>query len=456
VAVASFRPGAADEADAGVDVPVDPLVDSRAENTDGPARLRRDRLTVTLYGSYMTWGWLLYSFSPSVTLLARDQRISLAQAGLHGTAMAVGGLVAAFVAPRVVLHWGRRTSIVAACLVVAVSVVALVLGPSLPWTLSAMAAMSVGGNVMIAASQVGLALHHGTTASAAITEANGSGSGVGLLGPLAVGAAVSIGWGWRPAVLVTALLAVATALAVSRLSMEATAPSRPAAPTTAAAPDDGPRPRVPAAALFLLVVVTVVALENASTYWSTALIIERTGAGAGIATATTAGLVLGMTIIRFVVGPLSLRIDPAHLLAGSFAVAVVGWAMVWTTTSTAVGLAGLFVTGLGFGVQYPLTVVLLLAASPGRSDRAQGQATMAGALAIGIAPFLLGALADRVGMHTAFLVVPVLAVVGGVGAVLGRRALRAAQRAELAVEGRASSSVDTVPAGPQATDDVRC
>ena len=54
----------------------------------------RDRMTIAFYGSFVVWGWLLYSFKPSVPLLADELGISDAQAGLHGTAMAAGGAYA--------------------------------------------------------------------------------------------------------------------------------------------------------------------------------------------------------------------------------------------------------------------------------------------------------------------------------------------------------------------------
>ena len=436
-------------------------------------RLRRDRLTVTLYGSFVTWGWLLYSFNPSVPLLAHERGLSSAEAGLHGTAMAFGGLAAAVLAPRAVRWWGRRTAVVAAGGTVAFGVTGLVLGPSLVWTLLAMLGVSTGGNVLIAASQVGLALRHGRIATAAITEANGVGSGVGLFGPLAVGAAVGVGWGWRPAVLVTAVLALAGAALVLRLPASealSTHGSRSRSGRTAAEPvtpesvpvpvgvaaetldaetellthDDPPvlpsaavlppaavphvryRPAA-AAPLFIVSLVAAIAIENATTYWATALLIDRTGARAGIATAATAGLVAGMTAIRFVVGPLSLRVRPAMLLTWAYLVAIAGWAVVWSTTSTVVAMVGLVLAGLGYGAQYPLSIALMLGASPGHGDRVQGYATLAGGAAVGVAPLLLGALADGFGMHAAFVIVPVLACVGAVAAVLGGRAL---QRAE--------------------------
>ncbi|UZN01644.1 MFS transporter [Cellulomonas sp. S1-8] len=416
-------------------------------------RLVRDRLTVGLYTPFAVWGWLLYSFNPSVPLLADELGITAAQAGLHGTAMALGGLVAAPLTPRAVRVLERRGAIGTAALLVAVGVVGLLLGPTLPWTLTGMFVTAVGGNVLIAATQVGIAQHAGRAASAAITEANGVGSSIGLVGPLAVGACVTLGWGWRPGVAVTVLLALVVAVVVARLPASralpalrrrttgtAAAPVAPrtaddavAAPTTAAVSATGtPAPLAPAsrhrllraAPLFLATIVAAVALENATTYWATDLVLARTDAGAGIATATTAGLVAGMSAMRFVVGPLSLRVQAAHLLAASFGIAVIGWAVLWTATDAGVALAGLVVAGFGYGAQYPLSIALLLAASPGRGDRAQAHATLAGALAIGVAPFLLGALSDAFGTHSAFLLVPVVAVAGGVVALLGGRAVR--------------------------------
>lgn len=387
-----------------------------------PPRLHRDRFTVSVYGVFVTWGWLLYSFNPSVPLLARELGVSNAAAGLHGTAMAVGALGAAALTPRAVRRFGRRTTLVAAGVVLAAGIALLTTGWVLAVTLTGMAVVAVGGNMAVSAAQAGLAGHHGRSAPAAVTEANGVGSGIGLLGPLAVGACVAAGWGWRPAVAVTAVLAIGTAVLVRRLPLTGVLARSGPVVAGPATPDAARAVR--ASRWFLVTIVAALALENATTYWATDLVRERTGAGAGIATATTAGLVAGMTIIRFVVGPMSLRISPARLLAGAFGVAIAGWAVLWTATTAPVALAGLFLAGLGYGAHYPLGVALLLGASGGATDAAQARATVGGGLAIGVAPFLLGALADAVGAHAAFLVVPVLAVLGGVAALAGARAWR--------------------------------
>ncbi|AEE45859.1 MFS transporter [Cellulomonas fimi] len=393
-------------------------------------RLQRDRFTVALYGCFVVWGWLLYSFNPSVPLLADDLGITGAQAGLHGTAMAAGAILTAFLTPRSVRARGRRWSLLAACAVVVAGTVLLLTASVLAVSLVGMFVLAIGGNLAISSAQPGLAQHHGPAASAAVTEANGVGSGVGLLGPLAVGACVAAGFGWRPAVAVTALLAVATAVLVARQPVGgAMTPAEPAADATPADPQRADLAEVPRRAgaptwWFLAAIVAALAIENATTYWATDLVREQTGAGAGIAAATTAGLVAGMTAIRFVVAPLSLRVRPAHLLAVAFLVAIVGWAILWTATVPGVALTGLVVAGFGYGAQYPLSIALLLAAAPGQGDRAQARATLAGGIAIGVAPFALGALADVTGAHTAFLVVPVIALVGAVASWCGGRSLQ--------------------------------
>lgn len=392
-----------------------------------PPRLRRDRFTWTLTGWFIAWGWLLYSFNPAVPLLAEEFGVSRAAAGLHGTAMAAGAVLAAGLTPALVRRIGRRATLVVAGVVLVAGVLLLVAGHGLPVTLSGMAVTATGGNLAISAAQAGLVIHQGPAASAAMSLVNGVGAGIGLIGPLALGASVALGWGWRPAVAVTAVFAAVTALLTARLP-RTEAFARSAAPR--AAPDgDAPPPLRPelvrASRWFLVVVLAALATENATTYWATDLVLQRTGAGAGIATATTAGLLAGMTVIRFVVGPLSLRVPPTRLLVVSFGVSVLGWAVLWTATVPAVAVAGLVVTGLGYGALYPLGVALLLAAAQGRTDRAQAQSTLAGGLAIGVAPFLLGFLADRVGSHQAFILVPILAVAGGIAAWRGGLAARA-------------------------------
>ena len=393
-------------------------------------RLQRDRVTVALYSTFTTWGWFLYSFSPAIPLIATEQGISRAEAGLHGTALAAGtaasGFLTGYLNPRI----GRRNVLRLGGVVLIVGLALLVSGRTLAMTLPATLVIGVGGSLMISAAQPALAVHHHEASSAALTEANGVGAMVGLLAPLALGLAVSLGLGWRPAVGATAVLVLTTVTLVSRLprvvAIDPPPAIRPAdagssATTPVAAPHRGGFSL--AFWLFMAALVMAVAIENATTYWASDMLRSQTSMGAGMASAAVTALVAGMCVARFTLSPLSLHLSPESLLIGSFGLAGVGWLIFWLSTAPVLAMAGLVVAGLGYGAQYPIGVVLVLRASAGRPDAAQARSSFAAGGALAVAPFLLGAVADAVGTHTAFLLIPVLLVLGGVAVAAGRRAL---------------------------------
>jgi predicted MFS family arabinose efflux permease len=265
-------------------------------------------------------------------------------------------------------------------------------------------------------------VHHGAAGASAVTEANGIGSGIGLLAPLAVGVCVALTWGWRPAIALTVVIAVAGAVAVATLRGE------PALDRPEPVPH-AERPRglhYPAALwYFLASMVCGSAIEFSTTFWAADLLATRTGASAAVATAAVSGLIAGMTVCRFVVGPLATRKAPEKLLLVGYAVALVGWATFWSATSPVVAVIGLVVAGLGYGTHYPLSVALVLRAAGTRPDHAQGIASLGVGVAIGVAPFALGAASDAVGTHQAFLMVGGLIVVGGLSVALGLRSVHA-------------------------------
>ena len=403
-----------------------------------PIRFRRDRVTIALYAHFVAWGWLLYSFSPSIPLLAAEQGITKAQAGLHGTAMAVGTLASALFSARLVDRFGRRGTLLIAIAVLVAGVGTLVVGSTLTVTLLGAAVTAMGGTLVISAAQPALSVHHREASAAAVVEANGVGSLFGLLAPLAVGACVAVGWGWRPAVAVTILLAAVAAILMGSLpghgalgSSRVPSWNPPATddaevhPVSAvgAAPVPVPHGFSRAFGYFWVGLLIAVAVENATTFWAADLLINRTGAGPGIATGALAGLLAGMSASRFVVGPMSMRRAPEKLLLVAFAIAAVGWAILWSATATMPALIGLVIAGFGYGAQYPLSVALVLRSSDGRPDKAQARATLGAGAAVGIAPFLLGALADQFGSHTAFLLVPILIAIGATAVALGLRSV---------------------------------
>lgn len=394
-----------------------------------PARtgvFHRDRLTFSLYGAFIVWGWYLYTFSPTVPLIADDLKISSGLAGLHGTAMAVGSVISGLVAPLLALHLGRRIHYLIGSCVLLAGTVLLVSGAALWATLPACLLVSLGGSLTVSAAQPALMAHHGIAGPAAVTEGNGVGSGIGLIGPLALGATVSLGWGWRPAVGFTAVLAVVAAIAMARLRPDP-ALDRPARPATAA-PRSAHQRYSSSFWLFWAALVFGTAIEFSTVFWTPDLLSARTGAGPSLATAAVAALVAGMTTARFVLGPLAVRKGPETLLLAGFVIAGAGWVVFWFATWSVVAFVGLFLAGLGYGTHYPLGVSLIMRCSDGRPDKAQGLANMGAGLAVGLAPFGLGAVSDAVGPHKAFLMVGGFIACGTVAVALGRRQVRRTER----------------------------
>ena len=96
------------------------------------------------------------------------------------------------------------------------------------------------------------------------------------------------------------------------------------------------------------------------------------------------------------------------LLYASLAVTVAGFLAFWLAGTPVLAIAGLFVCGLGIANLYPLSLALTLAAASGNGDTANARTQLLGGVLVIAAPYLLGSLADHLGLRTAFTIEPVL------------------------------------------------
>src|SRR5450756_956317 len=122
------------------------------------------------------WGWLLYSFNPSVPLIAVEMRVTKAVAGLHGTAIAAGVILAGILTPRLVERFGRQAVLVLAGPVVAAGTLMLITGPGIAWTMGGVFVVAASASIAVGAAQAGLVMRHHGRSSASVAEANGVGS----------------------------------------------------------------------------------------------------------------------------------------------------------------------------------------------------------------------------------------------------------------------------------------
>jgi MFS family permease len=362
------------------------------------------------------YGYFLYAFAPSVTLLRDDEHTSRAISGLHGTGLAVGAMLTAVIAPRLISRFGRARMIWVALGILSLGVFVFVSCDVVAVTISGALIAGFGGTLVINIAVPILTAHHrGAAGGAAVTQANGIGSGCGILAPLLVGGAVAIGIGWRAGVLVTVVFAAVVAMIFGRRVRLDEIPAAPTHPH----PDGGRLSREYWRACFVLVMTN--AIEFSMTIWSSDVLTHHDGLSKGTAATGVTAIVTGMTIGRLSSRRYAFRYTADTLLLFAFGVNIVGFGVFWISTNPFLAFVGLFIAGLGISLQFPLAITRAVGFSDGRPDLATAYAALGGGFAVGFAPFGLGALADHIGSHTAMTVVPVFALLAAAGVATTRR-----------------------------------
>jgi predicted MFS family arabinose efflux permease len=168
------------------------------------------------------------------------------------------------------------------------------------------------------------------------------------------------------------------------------------------------------------VVTAGIAVEFCLVLWTADVLRDRMGLSPGPAAAGVTALVAGMCAGRVLGGRLALRWPVDTLLYAAILTAGCGFTVFWLTDLTVLALPTLLLCGLGVALFYPLGIARAIDASEGRPDHASARAGLGAALASGAGPFVLGALADQVGLHLALLIVPALLLVAAAGVRLGK------------------------------------
>lgn len=380
--------------------------------------LTRQRLTWLMYAATAAWASFVYLLGPSTSLLAEDFELDPHQAGLYGTALAVGIVSGGSVSSRVTARAGRSVTFRLGLLLLLTGVAALFVAPGFWLSLAAVWLAGVGGAMVLSTTTATLSELHGEDSAAAITEANALAAWIGAASPLVLGAVLAIGVGWRGAVGLCVLIAGVTFV----VSLRAAGSSRPVTGTQAPAPASGRSLVTRRFVLTCLALFCAVGTEFAVNFWGATLLRELTSAAA--ATAAMSAVVIGLAVGRTAGAGLSTRFDTHALMIGGFALAAAGFLAFWAAGVAAVAILGLFLTGLGLSTLFPFILDRVVLNSGGQPDRGLAIGSLVLGSAIATAPVALGALASVTPVSTAFLLVPALIVVG-VLAVLASRPAQA-------------------------------
>ncbi|WP_431873849.1 MFS transporter [Micromonospora marina] len=187
--------------------------------------------------------------------------------------------------------------------------------------------------------------------------------------------------------------------------------------------------RLPRAYWIAWVLMSVTgSIEVCLSLWTADVLRTHAGLSAGGASAAVAAIVCGMFAGRIAGGRAALRWAPVPLLLGALTVSAAGFALFWGSTVGWLAVTGLVVLGLGNALHYPLAISIALAVAGPAADKAAGWSAYSMGVGFGIAPVALGWVADGVGPHPAFLLLPAFIAVAVLLTVRLGRALRAPAR----------------------------
>lgn len=356
----------------------------------------RDRPIRVTYAALAVYGYVLYGLGPAFDALREELDTSRATIGLAGSAFAAGGVLAA-VAGVPLARRARHGDVLRGALAAfALGLVGRALIGRVPGVVASAALMGVGGTMVLIVMPLVVEARRPAARSQALTEANFGATAAGILAPLAIGGATLAGIGWQTGLLVALVPITVVAL------LAGSATDRGGG-VDAATPDHA---RLPGAfRRWWAAVIMVVAIEFCITFWAVDLLRDGAGMGQGGARAALGLFVGGMASGRLVGGRLASARDPQRLLVASLVVALAGFLVLWSAWAPAPALLGLHVTGCGVGLLFPMGLALAMDSAPGHAPLASARTALGSGTAVLVAPFMLAAVADAVGVRPAFGIV---------------------------------------------------
>jgi fucose permease len=379
------------------------------------------------------YAFLQAVLGPLMPFIRSDLKLTYTLASLHFSAFALGAVVVGVVSDRPTRRWGRRATFWGGGLGMAIGACLLIASPLVVGTILGALVMGTCGNLLLVTLQATLSDGHGTWSAVAMVEANVVASGFAILASVGTGAITGLGIGWRlvipPAVLMLALVAI---------RYRATTFPQPTADGKRADTLAAPSSRLPLRFwMFWLVIALETGVEWCIGYWGASFLATHTQFHAADAATAMGIFFLAMLIGRYGGSRLSRAFAGQILLIVSLVVGLLAFPVFWLAPLAPLRLIGLFAVGLGLANVYPLSVALAAREAPGQADQATARLSIAGGLAVLLAPLGLGALADALGIGHAFgVALPLLLLALLAAAVVARMRTPDQSAAAPAVEAR--------------------
>ncbi len=389
---------------------------------------QRTAFTWLMYASLGYFAYFQAGIGALMPFLRADLGLSFTAGSLHFAAFSGGAVVAGLVGDRLLRQLGRRRTFWSSALVAALGIVSLAAGRHMVFSFGGCLLMGMAGTELLMTIQASLSAYYREQRAIAMAESNVVASGCAILSPLCIGAAESLGLGWQAGILLAAI-AIALIFTAGRRVGIPESQRRPL-PTADETIADGPLPL-----LFWAyggVLFVGIAVEWCIGYWGATFLEQVVGLEAALAATSMSVFFVAALLARIVMSALTRWFPATKLLVSAFVLAVLGFPLFWLAPGAGLSLLGLFLSGLGIANMYPLVVANALGAAGERTDKAVAMVALIGGSGTLIVPFVVGMIADRIGLYSAYALPAALLVVGLVMVVI--------------TTSRADRAVGTVPA----------
>ncbi len=371
---------------------------------------KRDQITWQIYILLSFYGFILNILGPLTPYLRAEHNTNYATAGFHFSLFAVGMLIAGVFGERVVRQLGTMRTLWLAALGIAPGILLILLAQQVWLSLVGALLSGLVGSFILTTVPGALAHKYGMLQTTALAEINAFAALASVTAPLLVGVLAATFLGWRSALILPFGFLFIYAILQSKkikAGFSVQLKSQDAGDTN---PSDTSPNKLPLTYWWAwLGILLVVAIEFCMIYWSSDFLISSSGLKTNIAALSVAFFLSAMLISRWVGSRLLQQSDKRMVYNFALLLTAFGFLLFWLPQLLWLKVMGLFITGLGVGNLYPITLAFAIGTvGPQLTETASARASLASGSAILSLPLLLGLVADQSGLTTAYGLVLVL------------------------------------------------
>lgn len=377
-----------------------------AQSSHEKTMIKRGWKVWLVYFMLAFFSYILNVAGPAVAYLRDEINLSYAESGLHTSALALGMIVMGLFGHYFLKRLPEWKVFGIGGIGMGLGGLLLVMSQQPALTLTGLFIMGAVGAFIVATNPAILADEMDNHSPIGVSEANTLSSLISILAPVAVGFFAGRSLTWRPAVYIVTTLAFLIGLWVllsPRFSWKTTKNLETETTKSKKLPGK--------VWLFWTILVVSVSIEFCLIYWASDYLQAHVQMSKDSATQWVSLFLVGMVIGRYAGSLLLKKYDRFQILFASMVIGALGFAIFLLGSFEVVALIGLLLAGLGVANFYATSITLIFdAAGPARAA-AGSVATLASGVAIFSLPFVLGSLADLIGIQKAMLLVAVLYVV---------------------------------------------